>query len=270
MAYRLIALDLDGTLVSEDRRISRRAKQTIRRAMDEGIAVTLASGRSLPSLRGYIQELNVEAPIITCQGGKVVLPDTGRVLSRSTLPLSAAHAVIHYAQKSRLGLVVFVDDQVEDHVYVCRGRVAEDVLDRLSGPNCSQVQDLMAAVECDPTKLVIFAEWAENDNLFRDLQGRFGSVLQFVRSSGQTIEAIPLGVSKGRALQLVSTYLAIPRGQTVAIGDADNDVEMVAWAGLGVAMGNASEKVKAVADFIVPSVKEDGAAIAIEAFCLDG
>jgi hydroxymethylpyrimidine pyrophosphatase-like HAD family hydrolase len=93
--------------------------------------------------------------------------------------------------------------------------------------------------------------------------------MQIVRSHGLFIEANPLGVDKGNGLAWVADYLGVPQSQVMAVGDQDNDVPMVAWAGLGVAMGNGSLACKAAADWVAPPFEEDGAAAAIERFVLD-
>ncbi len=264
MTYRLIALDLDGTLIAHDLRISPRARRAIRRAMDKGITVILASGRAFPSMLPYVQELGISAPVICYQGCQIVLPETRQVIYQATLPLPVTQTLLEYAQSRDLDITVYVDD----HIYLREFRHPEEFYRRWFGLPCILVKDLVAGVRQEPTKVIITGAGPENDRLMPELQRRFGSSINVIRSHTLFIEGMPLGVSKGAALERVAADLGIPQEQTMAIGDWGNDVEMVAWAGLGVAMGNATEGVKAVASYVAPSVEEDGVAVAIETFCL--
>jgi hypothetical protein len=100
------------------------------------------------------------------------------------------------------------------------------------------------------------------------MRQRFESRMEIVRSHAKFVEGNPLGVSKGDALGRLADHLRIPQKQVMAIGDQGNDVSMIAWAGVGVAMGNGSRAAKAVADWIAPPFSENGAAVAIERFIL--
>ena len=265
LTYKLIALDLDGTLMSHDLRISPRVRRAIRRAKDKGIIVSLASGRAIDPMLPYVVDLGASGPVIGYQGCEIVLPETREVIYRATIPLPEAHALLEYAQSLDLDATVYVDD----NIYLREFRHPQEFYDRWFGLPCILVDDLVASVRQRPTKVIIIGEGPENDRLMPELERRFGSLFSIVRSHTFFVEGMPLGVSKGTALERVAADLGIPQEQTLAIGDAGNDIEMIAWAGLGVAMGNAMEEVKAVADYIAPSVEEDGAAVAIETFCLN-
>ena len=265
MKYKLLALDLDGTLMSHDILISPRVKRAIRRAMDKGIIVSLASGRPFASMLPHVEDLGVSGPVIGYQGCEIMLPETREVIYRASIPLPDARALLDFAQSRDLDVTVYVDD----HIYLREFRHPQEFYDKWFGLPCILVDDLVTGVRQEPTKVIFIGEGPDNDRLMPELQRRFGSSLGIVRSHTFFMEGMPLGVSKGTALECVAVRLEIPQEQTLAIGDAGNDIEMIAWAGLGVAMGNAHEDVKAVADFIAPSVEEDGAAVAIETFCLD-
>jgi len=159
---------------------------------------------------------------------------------------------------------------VNDRIYLREIRRPQEFYDRFFGLPLLVVDDLLRAVDRRPTKIIIIGEGSDNDRLMPELRKRFGDRLQIIRSHRYFVEAIPLDVSKGRALAWLAERLGIEQKETLAIGDSGNDTAMVAWAGLGVAMGNALPEVKAVADWIAPTLEEDGAAVAIERFVLDG
>ena len=262
--YKLIALDLDGTLLLQRSRITERVKRVIQLAMERGIIVTLASARALDSMRPYVEELGITAPIITNQGCRIVMPETRCKIYNVTVPLLSTRTILEYLQSRGLDVIVFAND----HLYLRRSAFAEQMASGLAGRAHSVVNDLVSAVRSEATRFVIIGEGLDLDSLAIELEEHLGSLVRFVRSSPRSLEGISLGVSKGTALERVALNLSVPQKQVMAMGDSDNDVEMVAWANLGVAMGNATPAVKAVADYIAPSVDDDGVAVAIEKFCL--
>ena len=121
----------------------------------------------------------------------------------------------------------------------------------------------------EPIKFLVFAEPHETEDLLTELRQRFAGQMELTRSHARIVEGNPIGVSKGDALCRLAAHLSVPQTEVMAIGDQDNDAPMVAWAGVGVAMGNASPATKAAADWVAPPVTEDGAASAIERFILN-
>ena len=132
--------------------------------------------------------------------------------------------------------------------------------------------DSLAAVlgRRQAVKLIFIDDAPTADTVEHEMRARFEGRMAVVRSHRSVVEASPLGVSKGDGLRRLADHLAISRAQTMAIGDQDNDVSMVAWAGIGVAMGDGSPAARAAADWVAPPLAEDGAAVAIERFVLSG
>ena len=263
--YRLIALDLDGTLIGDDIQVSPRAASAIHRILARGIHVTLASGRSFPSMCPFAELLGVRDPLICYQGGRICVPPHGRVLYDRALPLDATRDLLRFALAEDLDITVYL----EDHVYLRDLRRPQRFYDRYFGLPMSTVDDLLAVLTRPPTKAIIIGEEADNDRLIPELESRFVGRLAIVRSHRYFVEAVPLGVTKGAALAWLANYLGVRREETLAIGDGGNDSAMVAWANMGIAMGNAMPGVKAVADWVAPTLGEDGVAVALERFVLD-
>ncbi len=130
------------------------------------------------------------------------------------------------------------------------------------------VKDLAGWLSRPPIKFLFFEQEEAVPELVRDMQAQFNGHLQVVRSWDRLIEATGPNISKGEALARLAAHVGASQSGTMAVGDQDNDVSMIAWAGLGVAMGNASPAAKAVADVIAPSLEDDGAAWAIERYIL--
>jgi Cof subfamily protein (haloacid dehalogenase superfamily) len=210
-------------------------------------------------------ELGVNAPLICYQGALIRDHRDGTVIYSATVPLDVAHDVITFSQDRELNFQVYMDD---DRAYVNQiDAVAGQIAD-LSGIPVIAVNDLTTWLSHPPLKFMFFEQEDSVLELVRDLRTRFDGNLQVVRSWDRLVEATGPDISKGEALSRLAAHLGVSQSATMAVGDQDNDVSMISWAGLGVAMGNASPGAKAAADVIAPALSADGAAWAIERFVL--
>ena len=264
MPYKLIALDLDGTLLRDDLTMSPRVRQALGLAAAKGVRLTLASGRGYPSLRRWAEELHISVPVICYQGAVVTDPLTHQCLLKRTFPLALVEELADLARRYDLSLTLYADDQV----YVEDKRHSDAFYEKWFGLPCRVVDDLALALPTEPVKCIFIASEAELTQMRPEFERQFGERLQIVRSHRFFLEGLPLGVDKATALAWVAGRLGISREETMAVGDSGNDAGMIAWAGLGIAMGNASPEAKSVADYVAPTVEHDGLAEAIERFCL--
>jgi Cof subfamily protein (haloacid dehalogenase superfamily) len=266
--YRLLAVDLDGTIVDGRMQISRRSRRALRAAISARVHVTLASGRVFDSVRVFADDLGVREPLICMQGALVRDPTSEQALLRRGVPTDPAHEFVTFGRQQDWDVGLYLDgslyvERVTPRLrfYAEYGRIHEQM---------HVVGDLTALLSEEPMKLVVVAEGpGQAARINGQLQRRFAGRLGIVRSFACFIEGTNLLASKGRALSFLAGRLGVAQADTMAIGDNDNDADMVAWAGLGVAMGNASAAVKAAARYIAPPIEEDGAAEAIEHFILD-
>ena len=262
MRYKLIAADLDGTLMDDSFHFSPRVKAVVRAAQERGVIVTIATGRGFRPALPFARKLGITAPLICYQGGMVASPE--KVLYENTRALDAAQDVIALATERDWDLSVYLDHTI----YIRERRHGPDFYTRWFNLPITETDDLAAAITRPPTKFIVTAEAEVADDIESEMQAVFSGRMHIIRSHPLFVEGVPLSTSKGRALAHLAAHLAVPQAQVMAIGDQRNDVDMIAWAGLGVAMGNAVAEVKAVADYIAPPVAEDGAAEAIERFVL--
>jgi Cof subfamily protein (haloacid dehalogenase superfamily) len=266
LPYRLLALDLDGTIVDGSLRISPRVRRALRAAMDSGVHVTLASGRPFGGTRLFANDLGIQEPLICQQGAMVRDPGNGEVYLRRSLPRHLAHEFVDIVREHGWDLCLTLDDEQ----YVERLTPALRVLMDLSPtPTEARVVADLKTLPQDPLRLLVVVDATEAATVENLLQKRFAGRLLIVRSFVRFVEATDLSASKGQALAFLAQKLGVSQAETVAIGDNDNDADMVAWAGLGVAMGNASAAVKAAANHVTETIAEDGAALAIERFILE-
>ena len=260
---RLLALDLDGTLFDLSFQFSPRVKRAVAEAQRRGVAVTLATGRSITSTRPFAEELDIREPLICYQGG-LIAERNGRVLHRVALDRHLAAQVIDLAESQRWHVNLYL----EGHLYLAELRHPMSFYEGLLNPAAKHVPDLHALLDRDPDKVLIVVE-GNGDEILAGLHERFDGQAAIVRSHDLFIEVNPLGVDKGAGLAWLAGYLGVPQSQVMVVGDQDNDAPMVAWAGWGVAMGSGSPACKAVADWIAPPLAKDGAAVAIERFVLN-
>jgi len=266
LKYKLIAADLDGTLMARDAVLSPKVKDAVRRAMEKGVRFTIATGRAFGSALPFAQELGVNAPLICYQGGLIKDHLNGRVIYKQSLPLPLAQELIRFTRQRGLHLNVYVDD---GRAYAERMTPEARYYTRIAKAAVYPVGDMLAFLDRDPMKfIIVLSDEGATKPLIAELGALFSGRMRFVRSYPRFAEGIPLDVSKGHALARLADHLGLPLGETIGIGDNDNDLELVEWAGLGVAMGNASPAVKAAADYIAPPVDEEGVIEVIERFIL--
>lgn len=239
--WRLLALDMDGTLLSSDGTVSMENRKWIYLARDAGIDVTLATGRLMRGLVPDVaQDLQVTAPIVTANGGQVAMP-AGEILSRHALTpadvawmhgLAVQHGVHFWAAavEDNYGPDTFPDELL-DKTWLKFGMAAQDA---------DVIQEIWAIIE------------------------RTGKY-ELTNSDPKNVEVNPRGVTKASGLQTACDRLGIGANQVIAIGDSLNDVPMLRWAGLGIAMGNAQPVVKAAAQRLTATNDENGVAKAIAA-----
>ncbi len=249
--FRLIATDLDGTLIGPDLDVGARVRAALGRARSQGVRVVIATGRMFRSALPYARELELTDPLITYQGAWIRDPVSLDTVWHNLLPPSAALEAIDLVQRLGIHLNLYRDDSllVERLTPEC------DSYCRQARVQASVVPDL-AAHHAAVTKLVAVAAAEVLDQHQAQLAGALGERLYVVRSAPRYLEFAAPGTSKAVALAEVARLLDIPLAQTVAFGDADNDAAMIALAGLGVSVGNASPAAREAANRHVERIGE--------------
>jgi len=262
--YRLLTCDLDGTLLQDHRFVSDRVRWAIAAARERGVCVTLATGRSYQSTRPHAQSLGIDQPLICYQGALICDANTGQALRRATLDPSLVDEAIELSRAEGWHLILYADEDILLTEY----RYAEDMYRQMLGPTFRRVNDLRSALRDGVVKVTFMDDEELTPTIEARMRHLFADRIQVLRSHPMFVEGLPPGSSKGSALVWLAQQLGVPQSEVMAIGDQDNDVAMLHWAGLGVAMGNGSQRCRQVADWIAPAIEEDGAAVAIERFVL--
>jgi Cof subfamily protein (haloacid dehalogenase superfamily) len=223
--------------------------------------VLIATGRMFQSVRPYAREAGIADPLICYQGAAVVDPATGEFLRHEPIPLALAREAIDAVEAEGYMLNVYVDDEL----YVRELTPAAERYATFQKLRITEVGNLAAWLDRPPTKLVSVADSDELDILQPRLKDRFGNRLHISKSLPIFLEFSASGVTKGSGLDFLAERLGFSPEQTVAFGDGENDVELLEWAGYGVAVANAHERLRALADLVCPPADEEGVAQVIEA-----
>jgi Cof subfamily protein (haloacid dehalogenase superfamily) len=253
----LIALDLDGTLLKDDKTISPFTKDVIKRAQEAGHVVVIATGRPYRASKMYYEELRLTTPIINFNGAFVHHPKNDAWgVCHSPLQLETIQDIIEVSETYRIkNIVAEVMDDVYFHEH------DEKLLDivQLGHPKI-EIGDLRQLLKTDPTSVLIHTDEDHADAIQHYLSSVHANVLHHRRWAApwHIIEIVRSGVHKAFGLQRVADYFQIPQERVIAFGDEDNDFEMIEWAGHGVAMGNAIEPLKRMANDVTKTNEEDG------------
>jgi Cof subfamily protein (haloacid dehalogenase superfamily) len=222
----------------------------------------LVTGRMFQSVRRYALEAQLDDPVVCYQGAVVAEPVSGRWLRHEPIPLELARETIAALNEAGFGLNCYVDDEL----YVAEITPGARSYADFQHIELHPVGDLLAWLDRPPTKLVVIDAPEVLDDLKDRMVARFDGRLYISKSLPYFLEFASPHVTKAAGLEFVAEQVGFTRETTVAFGDGENDIELVEWAGYGVAVANAHDQVKELADFVCPSVDEEGVAQVLEAF----
>jgi Cof subfamily protein (haloacid dehalogenase superfamily) len=269
---KLLIVDIDGTIAGPSNQVSNRVKEAIRAVQAQGVRVGIATGRMYKSALRFHHEIGADFPVIAYQGAWIQDPVTDTTHRHLPVPVEIARELIDYFEQDdlfdRLSLHVYL----EDRLYVRDINPDTELYVERSGTTAHPVGDLRQVLTANPTKILAMSEDIRLiDRLLIDLRQRYPQELLHITTSVPIfLEATQAGVTKGSAIDYIATkLLGITAANVLAIGDNYNDVEMLQYAGIGVAMGNAPSDVQSIADWVAPNVEADGVAVAVEKFILN-
>jgi Cof subfamily protein (haloacid dehalogenase superfamily) len=222
----------------------------------------LVTGRMFQSVRRYALEAGLDDPVVCYQGAVVAEPTTGRWLLHQPIPLELARETIAVLNDEGFGLNCDVGDELYVSEVTPEARRYADFQQLELHP----VGNLLEWISEPPTKLVVIGDPEVLDDLEQRMLARFDGRLYISKSLPYFLEFASPEVTKATGLEFLSEHLGFTRERTVAFGDGENDIELVDWAGYGVAVENAHDQVKEVADLVCPSVDEEGVAQVIESY----
>ena len=272
LPIRLIALDIDGTLVGDDLVISERTLAVIAEATRRGIAVSLVTGRMATSAMPFAEALGLTGPVVAQQGALIramAAPGSrrpGRLLYHRPLTPDVTVDIVRWC----------LEHDLTPHFNYLEWMIVGSTEERLDeyrlfvGDRLRLVPDVLARAARPVTKVVAIGDAEHSLSVLDEARAYFAGRAEVTLSHPRFLEFLAPGVSKGMGIRWLARRLRVPLGQCIAIGDQYNDLEMIAEVGHGVAMPSAPEAVRAAARYVAPPVAEEGAAQMIELIALDG
>ena len=269
MDYKIIALDIDGTLTNSKKEILPHTRYALIEAQKRGKKIILASGRHPVGIKHIAKDLMLDrygGYIMAFNGGKIIDCSTDETIASKDFPREYLADIVGVLKETNLTLNTYDDRRViaggamNDYSYVERDILKTEMI---------FADDFIAGTPDIINKILLAGEPDEIDRYLKILGDRYDGLLDVYKSAPYFLEIMPFGVTKGSMLPLLLDKLGLKREQLAAFGDHYNDMTMIGYAGLGVAMGNAVEDVKKIADYVCESNDEDGIAKTFAKFILN-
>jgi len=268
MNYKMIVLDLDDTLLRDDQTISKRTKDALLLAQEAGVKVVLASGRPTFGMRWVAKELKLDqygSYILSFNGSKIIDCKINEEKYSRTLSAETVHRLYDLSKREEVGILTYADDAI----IVEEPSEFASIESELTGLPVKVVPNFKEAIQEPVVKALMLKEAGRLVDVEKKLQAELEGELSVMRSKPFFLEFTQMGVTKGASLDYLIKPMGIKAEEVIAIGDSYNDLTMIEFAGLGVAMGNAPEDIREKADFVTASNMADGVAEVVEEFVLN-
>ncbi|MDF2882644.1 MAG: sugar-phosphatase [Clostridiaceae bacterium] len=266
--FKLIALDMDGTLLREDKTISPESFDAIKNAKRNGVSIILATGRPLQGIKRYLKQLNLvgyDDYAITFNGALIQNIKTSEVIAKNIM----SHDDLEYLYYLSLNLKVNIHTLTYDSCLTPKWSKYSQ-LEASQNEIQLEIVDFTKLDSSIPLVKIMFIDYGKIlDEVIKNLPKEVYDKYTVVRSAPYFLEFLNKKVNKGFGVETLADNLGIKRDEVICIGDAGNDVHMIKYAGLGVAMGNAFPEVKKIADYITKTNEENGVAHVINKFILN-
>ncbi|MDR3331467.1 MAG: Cof-type HAD-IIB family hydrolase [Synergistaceae bacterium] len=262
---KLIVTDLDGTLLDSSGQVTEASRRAISRAVERGVTVTIITGRMFASARQFVETLGIKSPF-GCFNGAMIRDANGGLIAHMPLDLGAARGVLSFFKDRGIYVQTYIGDLlcVKDP-----GDKRAMAYSAIANVPSTSVGDEVYDPPSAPTKLLVVTNGIEETaGIMRELSETFGNSLYITSSNPIYVEVLNPEANKGRGLEILAKNIGVGMESIMAIGDGNNDVEMVSLAGVGIAMGNGLEKIRSAADDVAPTNDEDGFAWAVEKYVL--
>lgn len=266
MAYKIIVLDLDGTLTNSQKTVTANTKAALLKAQQMGIKVVLASGRPTAGIMPIAIELEInkyDGYIISFNGGKIINCTTNEVISEVVLPLDIIPSLYDASKEFNVAIASYHNDTIitetPNDPYV-------EIEAKINNIPIQKVERFTDAITFNVPKCLMFGDGDYLASVEPILKQRYKESLNVYRSEPYFLEILPLNIDKAYTLSILLKHLNLTKDEMIACGDGFNDLTMIQYAGLGVAMANAQAIVKQAADYITLSNDDDGIVHVIDKF----
>lgn len=264
--YKILALDLDGTLTNSKKEITPHTLDVLIQAQQKGLRLVLASGRPTAGIKPLAEQLQLEeygGYILAFNGGLIINCATGETIYQNVLDTSVYKHLYEVGNTDDFKILSYLDDYIAcediENEYVCYEA-------RLNKMKLKKLNSFLDEINFPEPKCLIVGNENKLAKLEKELSEHYEGKMSIYRSEPFFLEILPLGIDKARRLEFLLNHLGLKREELMVCGDGFNDLSMIEYAGLGVAMSNAQPIVKEAADYITLSNEEDGVAAAVEKF----
>ena len=262
MAYKLMAVDIDGTLLNNNGQLTENNKNAIRQWVDKGLIFTIASGRPIQGVEKLNEILNLDVPFIPYNGAMVVLGKSKKVLYEQKLSRNDSRDIIRLGEKYNVTIIIWNDNRV----YVPELNERVNNYKMAIGVEPVVIDNMEQLIENGVTKIIWYDEVEKIEQYQKEIGRYLGDNINFHPSRPYFMEFVDKNASKAIAMEKLGQYYGIKQSEMIAVGDGFNDLSMIEYAGLGVAMANSPDEIKEKADYITLSNEEDGVAHVIHKF----
>ena len=254
--YRLAAVDLDGTLLGPDKKVSEENAAAVRRLGANGVKVVIASGRRHQNSVRFQRQFNLDGPIIACQGGLIRDGESGNVIEAHFLPQTVAREITNEGARAGVRVIYYH----LDHLYVAeRNNEWIDLYESRVGEKTEALADLGQLDGRRALKIVWYGDPLILGKASPWMADRYREKADLLSTEKENLEFMPRGINKATALAKVAAELGVPAEEVLAFGDGENDVQMLSWAGAGVAMRHGTAAAMAAARFVSPEASPETA-----------
>lgn len=264
MEYKLMAVDIDGTLLDSKGNLTEETRNAIKLGVEKGLVFTIATGRPIQGVEYLIEMLNLDLPFITYNGAMVVMGKSREVLYEQKLSAVDAKAVIELGNKFDATIIVWKDNAL----YINRIDEKSEKYKGISGVEPILIEDVDTVIKEGVTKIVWYDEIEKIEIVEGEVGKYLGSNINYHTSRPYLLEFVDKNASKAIAMKKLGEHFDIKQSEMIAIGDGFNDLSMIEYAGLGVAMANSKAAIKEKANYITLSNDENGVAAVINKFVL--
>lgn len=265
MKYKLMAVDIDGTLLNSESIITEKTKKAIKFAVEKGLIFTISTGRPIQGVRPIAQELDIDLPFITYNGAMVIKGKSEEILYECNMSYNDAKTVYDLGVELDTTIMVWAKNKL----YSNKINERTKKYSMLSRTTPVQITDVKSLLIQGPSKILWYDEVDVINDYINIAKNHVGKDVVFHTSRPWFLEFVDKHSTKAIAMQKLGEYYGISSEEMIAVGDGFNDLSMIEYAGLGVAMANSEEEIKKCANCVTLSNDEDGVAHVIHKFVLE-
>ncbi|BDU51618.1 Cof-type HAD-IIB family hydrolase [Haliovirga abyssi] len=267
MKYKMLVMDMDDTLLRKDHTISERTKKAIKETQEKGVKVVLASGRPDFAMKDYAKELELDkykSYILSFNGARIIDCHKDEIIFEQSLKKEVAHELYEISKKENM----FIHTYLSDDIITEQNNEYTEIEANITGMKIKTITDFKKSIKGNVIKVLMLEDPTYLKKVSEKLHPKLSDKLNMTISKPYFLEFMDKGIDKGETLKKLANKLNINIDEIIAVGDSFNDSTMIKTAGLGVAMGNAHEEIKEIADYITDTSMNDGVAKLIEKFIL--